>query len=113
MLLLFYLTTLAAILVAVCRLAFDDPQWTAQALQLSLIQFGILGWIIATVIGFFVASRKSAWLLGAVVGPASGSIAAFIVLIDPIHFTSMSRLVLVGCWLVSMIAIGANRLQNH
>lgn len=113
LLLLFYLMTLAAILIAVCRMATDNSQLTVQAFARGTIVFGVLGLILGITIGFIVARRAVGPLLGAIVGMGTGLAATFMVLADPIHFANMAVLVAAGCWLVAVIAVVANRLQNE
>jgi hypothetical protein len=112
LLLLFYLTTMAAILTAAGRLAFDNELLTLRSFALGTIVVGFCGSFIGSVIGYLCGCSFLGAVIGMMVGISVSPIAAWIALVEPKHFLSASGIVFIGCWLVVAIAVAANRVQT-
>jgi hypothetical protein len=111
LLLLFYLMTMAAIVVAACRMAFDNSHLTLQSFGMGAVVCAGGGSIVGSVIGFLVDRNSVGLFIGASVGICAGLVATWMALIDPTHYTNLNLLVIGGCWLIAAVAITANRFQ--
>lgn len=112
-LMLFYLTSLAAIIVAACRMAFENASITGQGFAAGAIGLGVLGFIGGSFLGFFIGRNAASVSIGAVVGASFGPVATGLAAINSSDFASLNILIFTGCWIIILIALVANRLQTQ
>ncbi len=110
--LLFYITTVAAILAAICRLAFVGTELKAGVLFGGYLVVGILSVVMAMLLGYFIGRTWVSTLLGLLAGSICGLIALLMILVQPTHFESAGMLLCAGCWILSMLSIAGNRWQK-
>lgn len=113
LLLLFYLTTVAAVLTAVCRLAFVDTAWSTKAILIGYIIVGGVCVLMSAVTGYLIGRTWVSTLLGLLAGSLCGVVALLMTLIQPKHYENAGMILSVGCWLLSIIAIVSNRWQSN
>ena len=113
LLLLFYLTTIAAILVAAARLALDNELFTVRAFAVGSAIVALCGSIIGSVVGYLCARSVSGLMIGLAISFCLAPLASWIAMVQAKHFGSASAIVFVGCWLVIALAAVANRLQSQ
>lgn len=111
LLLLFYITTVAAILTAVCRLAFVETTWSTKAIVIGYLIAGSLSVVMSMVLGFLVGRTWVSTLLGLLAGSLCGVVALLMTLVQPTHYESAGMILCAGCWLLAIIAIIGNRWQ--
>ncbi len=112
LLLLFYVTTVAAILAAVCRLAFVDVDWSTQALVIGYAICGGLSVLMSMILGFLIGRTWISTLMGLLAGAMCGVVVWLMILVNPSHYESAGMLLCAGCWLLSIISIVGNRWQS-
>lgn len=112
LLLLFYLTTVAAISAAVCRLAFVETTWSGQAIVIGYLIAGTGCVLMATVIGYLIGRTWISTLLGLFAGLICGLVALLMTLVQPTDYESAGMIVCAGCWMLSLVAIVGNRWQR-
>ena len=113
LLLLFYLTTMAAILVAASRLALDNALFTLRAFALGCVIVGTYGAIIGSIVGQVCTRGVRGLVIGLIVGLCLAPFATWIALVEAKHFVSASAIVFIGCWLVITLAVLGNRFQSQ
>lgn len=112
-LLLFYLTSLAAIIVAACRMAIENSQITGRAFATGAVVLGFLGFIVGSILGFCIGRNAVAVTIGALAAACFGPVATGLAVVSATQFASLNMLILVGCWFIILIAIIANRMQSR
>lgn len=113
LLLLFYITTVAAILAAFCRLAFAGTTWSAKVYGIGYAVTGGLSILMAMLLGYWIGRTWISVLLGLLAGSICGLVALLMVLVQPSHYGSASMILCGGCWILSVIAIVGNRWQRQ
>jgi hypothetical protein len=113
LLLLFYLTTMAAIVAATSRLAFDNKLFTWSSFALGTLITALLSISVGSVVGYLCVGRGALGpVVGAIVAVALSPVAAWISLVGADHFASANAIVWGGCWLIITISMLGNRLQT-
>ena len=112
LLLLFYITTVAAILAAVCRLAFVGTNWSMQTIVIGYAVAGGASVLMAMVLGYLIGRTWVSTLLGLLAGLICGLVAFLMTLVQPTHYESAGMILCGGCWILSVIAIIGNRWQR-
>ena len=107
--LLFYITTIAAILTAVCRLAFVQSTWSAKAIVVGYVITGTLCVLMSMVLGYLIGRNRLSILLGLLAGLICGMVALLMSLVQPSHYEVASMLLCAGCWILAVISIASNR----
>ena len=111
LLLLFYLTALAAILLAACRLAFDESNLTTQSLTFGSVISAVIGFLAGSILGFTIGRTALCVTVAAIVCGCFGPIASWLALVGAQNFTRLNVLVLTGCWIIVAAALAANRFS--
>lgn len=111
LLLLFYITTMAAILAAVCRLAFVDTTWPMKTIVIGYVITGSLCVLMSMVLGYLIGRTWVSTLLGLLAGSLCGLVGLLMSLVQPTHYESAGMILCAGCWLLSIIAIVGQRWQ--
>lgn len=111
LLLLFYLTTLSAIVAATCRLAAVGSLWTFNAFIQAWFGFTLLGIVFGTMAAFVTVPSAKSISMGLVSAVLIGCIGSLISLIEPTQFQNLALVVPAGCLLLVFIALTATRDQ--
>lgn len=112
LLLLFYITTVAAVLAAVCRLAFVGTTWTLKTVIIGYAIAGGVSVIMSMVLGYLIGRTWVSTLIGLLAGLICGMVALLLTLVQPSHYESAGMILCAGCWILSVVAIVGNRWQR-
>ncbi len=112
LLLLFYVTTLAAVLFAACREAAIGSNWSTTTFFTGWGGFGFAGMVLGTCVAWYAARTPLGLMLGLGIGIAVALIATFLVFITSKNFLQICMVSCAGCWLIAMVAITVQRIQS-
>jgi len=112
LLLLFYLTTLAAIVVATGRLAFASSTINWRFLGWSAALIILMSCVLGSIVGWILAQRVIGLALGLAVGVGTGILATCFSMILPDQFLTANLLLFGGAWVLIATALLASRWRS-
>lgn len=112
LLLLFYMTTMAAITVAASRLALDNELFTWRTFALGCVIVAVVSSFVGSLVGYLCARGAKGLIVGLVISLCLSPFAAWIALVRATHFSSACAIIFTGCWLVIALAAAGNRFQS-
>jgi hypothetical protein len=112
LLLLFYVTTMAAVVIAAGRFAFESSEINWRIVGWSAAIITVVGWMLGSTIGWILARRSMGLLLGSMVGVTVGMLASCFAMILPNQFLSANLLVFSGSWILIVVALLASRTRR-
>lgn len=109
--LLFYTTTIAAIVAAACRYVVGNDAATWTLIFKTCTSLGVCGAIVGAVVGFRYSWSAFGFMAGTFLGGVSGALGGWISLVDVALFQELLLVTLIGCWALILFALLADRFQ--
>lgn len=109
--LLFYITTLAAILNLLCQGLVGNTSATWPLVYASLTGFGVAGSIVGTIVATRIRFDFLTATIGGVMGILAGALAGWFACIDPSHFQRLMWISAGCCWLLVVVTLALNRIR--